>query len=69
MFFKKIVSKKDSIEALGFGRSEIVFALLNKVIAVYIELIVIYIKGSSFERPFLRFIEKFSSRSGRGLKL
>lgn len=50
---------KNSIEISYFGRSQIIFPLLNKIIMAYIRLILIYIKGFGFVKFFLDFINDF----------
>lgn len=68
-FLEKNSSKKDLIEASSSGRSKIVFALLDEVIAVHMRLTFIYVRGSGLKKPFSRFIREFLFWSGRSLEL
>lgn len=65
MFLKKSGSKRDSVEASSSKNSEMVFTLLDKVIAVHIGLTLIYVGDFGLEKLFSRFIEDFSSRSDK----
>lgn len=41
LLLEKSGRKEDLVETLGFGQSRVIFALLNKIAAIHIELILI----------------------------
>lgn len=43
IFLEKNSGKKNLVEALDFGYGKLIFALKNKIIAVYVRLISIYL--------------------------
>lgn len=49
LFFKKSDSKKNLVIFPSTRHGKIIFALLDEIIAVYMKLSLIYIKGSNFE--------------------
>lgn len=69
LFLEENGSKRNLIKVLNPQRGKMVFALLDKFIAIYIKLILVYVGGSGLKRPFSRFIKEFSSWNNKSPKL
>lgn len=66
MFFRESSGKKNLVIALSIGHGKMVFTLLDKFVTVYVGLTLVYVRDSSFEQPFSKFVEMVF---GRGLRL
>ena len=62
MIFQKPYSKKYALMALTSGKLKMVFALLTKVIALHIQMIIIEIGVPRFEKP-IKFVPSFANCS------
>lgn len=65
LFFKEGSSKKILIIIPNTKHGKMIFTLLDKVIVVYIKLILIYIKGSSYKKLFLEIVKMVLGKSLR----
>lgn len=57
LFLEKDDSKKDLVETFNSKYSKVIFLLLNEIIAIYVKLIFIYVRDSSFKKSLLGFIK------------
>lgn len=59
LIFQKSGSKGELVETLGSKGGKVVFVMLKKIVIIYIELTLIYVRCSSFEMLFLKLINVF----------
>lgn len=57
LVFKKGSGKRDLVKIFSFEYGKVIFALLNRIVVVNVELTLVYVQCSSFERSFSKLVK------------